>query len=137
MTMTPEQVRDRLRSYAKDADLYASKTGESLELTTADELADAIDAHIAGMGEPVAWLTEDGRVISAKQKNAAIRDGGASASSVAPFRLPAYTAPPIDLAAVREVIAELRQASSDTDCALHQFCGAKADELEAAIKGGA
>lgn len=39
----------------------------------------------AASGEAVAWMTDDGRVISAQQKAVALRDGGASASSVAPF----------------------------------------------------
>lgn len=38
-------------------------------------------------GNVAAWMTEDGRVISAEQKAGAERDGGASASSVQPYRI--------------------------------------------------
>lgn len=41
-----------------------------------------------------AWETEDGRVISARQKETALRNGGASASSVANYNIPLYTTPP-------------------------------------------
>jgi hypothetical protein len=42
------------------------------------------------VGEPVAWMTEDGRTISEKQKAALIRDGGASASSMRAYSIPLY-----------------------------------------------
>ena len=35
-----------------------------------------------------AWMTDDGRVISARQKETALKDGGASASSVQPYNIP-------------------------------------------------
>lgn len=50
---------------------------------------DAIDAHLAQPAQTVdAWMTEDGRVISGRQKATSIKDGGASASSVAPYTVP-------------------------------------------------
>ncbi len=47
----------------------------------------------AQQAEPVAWVHEDdpARVISAVQKGRALKDGGASASSVRPYSVPAYT----------------------------------------------
>jgi hypothetical protein len=53
-----------------------------------------------------AWETEDGRVISASQKETALRDGGASASSVAVYSIPLYTA--ADLSQQPEPKAEAR-----------------------------
>lgn len=44
----------------------------------------------APRGEVAAWHTDDGRTISAKQKSDALRDGGASASSVASYTRPSY-----------------------------------------------
>lgn len=41
-------------------------------------------------GEAAAWMASDGRVISARQKERAIRDGGASASSVSVYSDPLY-----------------------------------------------
>lgn len=54
-------------------------------------------AHSCGkaIAEPVAWVHEEdpARVISAAQKDQALRDGGASASSVRPYSIAAYTDP--------------------------------------------
>jgi hypothetical protein len=103
----------------------------------------ALDAHLAGMGEPVAWLAADGsgRVIDVKAKSAGAR-ASATASATSVYSIPLYAAPPIDIAAVREVIAGLRTNADDLDridvcpmLATHLRNGA--DKLEAAIKGGA
>jgi len=88
------------------------------ELPTADQLVawrEAIALHIAGTGEPVAFTTPSMNVV------------------FRPGRYPGngadlYTALPIDLAAVREVITHLR----DTDVVGNEYL---ADKLEAAIKG--
>lgn len=50
-------------------------------------------AALSAQGEAVAWMASDGRVISAKQKERAIRDGGASASSVSVYSEPLYPQP--------------------------------------------
>jgi hypothetical protein len=48
----------------------------------------APSAPLEGTGNGAdAWMTEDGRVISDAQKQGALRDGGASASSVRPFSI--------------------------------------------------
>jgi hypothetical protein len=45
--------------------------------------------------EPVAWLTDDGlRAVTAKTKAQMLGDGGAGASSMRPYCVPAYAAPP-------------------------------------------
>ncbi|WP_412021498.1 hypothetical protein [Burkholderia cepacia] len=41
-----------------------------------------------------AWRTEDGRAISAEQKDGMLRDGGAGASSVRPYSIPCYLGSP-------------------------------------------
>ncbi|MEC4337705.1 hypothetical protein VPH13_03060 [Stenotrophomonas pavanii] len=64
------------------------------------------------VGEPAAWVHEEDpeRVISARQKATALRDQGASGSSVRPYSVPAYLhAPPaqaVDLANVIDQIAQ-------------------------------
>lgn len=70
-----------------------------------DDFVEAIESAILSRmgGEAVqAWRTDDGRVISAEQKATALRDGGASASSVAPFHIALVAAPtaPAQLAAL-------------------------------------
>lgn len=73
-------------------------------IDSGDLLADALAAseRLSAMAqppaeaqEPAAWIHEDDpdRCISAAQKAAAMRDGGASASSVRPYSIPAYTHP--------------------------------------------
>ncbi len=60
--------------------------------------------------EPAAWVHEDdpARVISARQKATALRDQGASGSSVRPYSVPAYLhaarAPAVDLEQFRECV---------------------------------
>ncbi|AOZ06744.1 hypothetical protein [Cupriavidus malaysiensis] len=53
---------------------------------------DTIVAALSQQSEPSAWVHEDDptRVISAAQKAGAVRDGGASASSVRPYSLAAF-----------------------------------------------
>lgn len=40
--------------------------------------------------EPIAWMTDDDRAITAAQKQRALADGGATASSVRPYSVPCY-----------------------------------------------
>ncbi|MFV1846408.1 hypothetical protein ACNJRW_09480 [Stenotrophomonas maltophilia] len=60
-------------------------------------------------GEPAAWVHEEdpARVISARQKATALRDQGASGSSVRPYSVPAYlqapTAQDVDLGELRRL----------------------------------
>jgi hypothetical protein len=95
---------------------------------------------VQGRGEPVAWLAADGsgRVIEVKAKSAGAR-ASATASATSVYSIPLYAAPPIDIAAVREVIAGLRTNADDLDridvcpmLATHLRNGA--NKLEAAIK---
>lgn len=74
-----------------------------------DERALSQQPEARGGGEVAAWETEDGRVISARQKTTALRDGGASASSVAPYTTPLYrTAPQSAPVGVEAIAAEIR-----------------------------
>ena len=69
--------------------------------------------------EPAAWVHEEdpARVISARQKATALRDQGASGSSVRPYSVPAYLHAPaaqaVDLAPVRSA---LQAAAGLCDC---------------------
>lgn len=83
-----------------------------IEGYTADQLRAAILAGVreamrGGVAVAVAWLHEDGeRVIPARTKAVALRDGGASASSVAPYSVPLYTTPPAGRVEVSEAVVE-------------------------------
>jgi len=103
MTMTLRQVSDRLRTEIDPDTLWGC----------AQVLADAIDVHLAGMGEPAAFTTPSMNVV--------FRPGRYPGNGV-----DLYTTPPINLAAVRDVIASLRDTGDEY----------LADKLEAAIKGG-
>jgi len=89
------------------------------KLPTEDQLIawrEAIALHLAGMGEPAAFTTPSMNVV--------FRPGRYPGNGV-----DLYTAPPIDLAAVREVIAEMRSVAEKDDHLLHGW----ADKLESAI----
>lgn len=64
------------------------------------------------VGEPVAWVHEEdpSRVISASQKATALRDQGASGSSVRPYSVPAYLHAPaaqaVDLGQFRQPVQD-------------------------------
>ncbi len=68
-------------------------------------------------GKVVAWLSEDGRTISEKQKSGALSDGGASAFSVAPFSIPAYSHPAPSVPA--EVMAAVERLSDQFKFSSH------------------
>ncbi|MCW0104966.1 hypothetical protein [Burkholderia pseudomallei] len=66
--------------------------------------------------EPIAWVTDDDRAITAAQKQRALADGGATASSVRPYSIPCYAvSAPADAGearltdAARDMLAERRQ----------------------------
>lgn len=125
-SLTLGQASDALRGLAKVIREHGTCAPMAVE-----HVAEAIDAHIAGMGEPVAWLAADGsgRVIDVKAKSAGAR-ASATASATSVYSIPIYAAPPIDIAAVRTSIANLRTWHDEGADAI-------ADDLEAAIKGGA
>lgn len=55
--------------------------------------------------EPIAWVTDDDRAITAAQKQRALADGGATASSVRPYSIPCYAvSAPADAGEGREPI---------------------------------
>lgn len=55
--------------------------------------------------EPIAWVTDDDRAITAAQKQRALADGGATASSVRPYSIPCYAvSAPADAGEAREPI---------------------------------
>jgi len=127
MTMTLGQVRDwhrELSSVRKKHPVFAAQAKKHTEM------ADAIDAHMVGMGEPVAHFIETSQ---GNWEQAADMFRGQ------PGVRPLYTAPPIDLAAVREVIAELRAIR--TMAPVTWFGGLRLrveiDKLEAAMPKGA
>jgi len=90
------------------------------KLPTADQLIawrEAIALHLAGMGEPVAFTTPSMNVV--------FRPGRYPGNGV-----DLYTSPPIDLAAVREVIADIRRCAGNNNAEFHRSW---ANKLEAAI----
>jgi hypothetical protein len=66
---------------------------------------------LAGRGELVAWITKDGeRAVTQKTKAGRLKDGGASASSVKPFCVPAFSVPPDTDALLDQALDALEQA---------------------------
>ena len=121
MTMTLWQVRDRLRA--------VDSNGMSGDVC--DELADAIDAHIAGMGEPVAWQQKRDPKDYPDEWRECIKEvfDMISRTPDSPWvARELFASPPIDLAAVREVIAELRSWDN-----AYPGVGGLANKLEAAM----
>lgn len=56
--------------------------------------------------EPIAWVTDDDRAITAAQKQRALADGGATASSVRPYSIPCYAvSAPANTTEAREPMA--------------------------------
>lgn len=121
MTIAPEQMAEILRD--------EGDAKHPLVSNVCAGLADAIDAHIAGMGEPVATICDgwDLRFVGSAPIAEVVRKHGLKIGDTL------YIAPPIDLAAVREVIAELRDYGDYAD---RIKLGEATDKLEAAIKGG-
>lgn len=62
-------------------------------------------SELAEAREPIAWVTDDDRAITAAQKQRALADGGATASSVRPYSIPCYAvSAPADAGEAREPI---------------------------------
>ncbi|OAB19875.1 hypothetical protein AQ853_11665 [Burkholderia pseudomallei] len=77
---------------------------------------DAFGGAVAEAREPIAWVTDDDRAITAAQKQRALADGGATASSVRPYSIPCYAvSAPADAGearltdAARDMLAERRR----------------------------
>ncbi|KVC83999.1 hypothetical protein WI75_04835 [Burkholderia ubonensis] len=63
--------------------------------------------------EPAAWVTDDDRAITDAQKQRALADGGATASSVRPYSIPCYASrAPADAGEARLTDEQLRKALS-------------------------
>jgi len=79
-------------------------------------MADAIDAHMAGMGEPYGYLWQEKS--SPKTEWKFTKESPDAEDRKWNHIIPLYTAPPIDIAAVRKVIAELNGycEASDGSC---------------------
>lgn len=126
MNFTAEEVRKA----AAWLHQWERKSGARNARAMLTAYADAIDAHIAGMSEPAGYLRQVDGITqwSEGRECPSNRSGGYATPWVA-----LYTAAPIDLAAVREVIAELRDYGDYAD---RIKLGEATDKLEAAIKGG-
>ena len=132
MTMTLKEVRNQIASLEGDDSRRKAWVA-------------AIDAHIAGIGEPVAWMCEtlNGYVAFSRDGKFPCNAGKVTAlythpaapvgvpvatlhadgywawngippheSNYAGWKMAVYTAPPIDIAVVREVIADLEKFST-------------------------
>jgi len=78
---------NRTRTIDHDAPLYTAAPAQPAA-------GPAVDGVIVG-----AWMTDDDRAITAAQKQRALADGGATASSVQPYSIPCYLgAPPAQVA---------------------------------------
>ncbi|HIE4193444.1 MULTISPECIES: hypothetical protein [Burkholderia] len=73
---------DNLERWVRNTDQYSSQV---VQAAWEGWTARASSANETGAEGVRAWETDDGRVISDAQKQQALRDGGASASSVRPF----------------------------------------------------
>lgn len=115
MTMTLVEVRDWLREAAKH-------DGSATNRRWFTRMADAIDAHLAGMGEPVYQIrtseTTWTEISKATYENPNFSEWQ---------HRTLYTAPPVDIAAVREVIAEIQSLPAAEE---HRWL---ADRLTAAL----
>lgn len=121
MTMTLQQVADELRGAESDLYLHG------------DELADAIDAHIAAMGEPVAFMCDVSPVVGQHPTRMLSLQPFLNQHGQRVVQIPLYTAPPIDMDAVREVMGEMRDSKYfDRNGWIQDW----ADRLEAALAGG-
>jgi hypothetical protein len=112
MTMTLREVSAMLRGDRSPESLWQQS----------EEMADAIDAHLVGMGEPVVWRYYNllGEVVSewidgnTPDKHFDLC-GNDITDQITVER--AYLAPPIDIAAVCEVIAILDRDGDEWGCA--------------------
>jgi|SRR6185312_7478050 len=107
MTLTLKQVRDWHRRQARACAPFEAEQAQS---ALHDDMADAINAHLAGMGYPVGWIfqhEETGRMSFCENDGVNNAKNFAKNNPRHVLCSPAFTAPPIDLAAVRKVIAEM------------------------------
>ncbi|OUM00525.1 hypothetical protein [Variovorax sp. JS1663] len=100
---TPQALDDafdcaRAALFSSPADRGAVRHILEVLRTRVDEAASQRTEQQAGAAEPVAWMHQDdpARVISAVQKAQALRDGGASASSVKAYSIPLAHPPAAD-----------------------------------------
>lgn len=123
-SMTLKQIRDQLR------DLHDNLETDASTVTELRVMADAIDAHLAGMGEPVATSCAD---------HVKGETGYCTFSAKVPWGTRLFAAPSIDLAAVRDVIAshieEAKKLRHDPES--QDYLYEQASKLEVAIKGAA
>lgn len=95
---TPKELADRAKKLSIETDFAEdAKVSAAFRVqlnATIDQLQAMAEARQGG-GEPVAWVDKEGeRAITAKTKAKMLADGGACASSVLPYNIPAYTHPP-------------------------------------------
>lgn len=87
-----------------DVEQLLSEMGERLDAFESTPQPAPADAP-AEACEPIAWVTDDDRAITAAQKQRALADGGATASSVRPYSIPCYAiSAPADAGEAREPI---------------------------------
>lgn len=98
-----------------DVEQLLSEMGERLDAFESTPQPAQADAP-AEAREPIAWVTDDDRAITAAQKQRALADGGATASSVRPYSVPCYAvSAPADAGearltdAARDMLAERRR----------------------------
>lgn len=98
MTMTLQEARDWLVEVRKRNAVNASL--DNMDDHDAEAVIQALDAHIAAMGEPVAWMTKSGHVMNVRTRervlaNAELGGGFAVAAKAAEdYSIPLYSAPP-------------------------------------------
>ncbi|CAJ8845363.1 gp03 [Burkholderia pseudomallei] len=93
-TAYPVNVKNAIREALREARISDNETGA--------------EGAIVG-----AWLTEDGRAISAEQKAGMLRDGGAGASSVQPYSIPCYLGAASAMAAEAVAFEITEQAAAE------------------------
>lgn len=124
-SMTLGQASDALRGLAEIIREHGTCAPMAVE-----HVADAIDAHLAGMGEPVAQGDASlGRYKACGRATRAVCDG------LDGNGLGCTNAPPINLAAVREVIeSHINEAKNlRHDPESQDYLYEQADKLEAAL----
>ncbi|CAJ7341964.1 Uncharacterised protein [Burkholderia pseudomallei] len=93
-TAYPVNVKNAIREALREARISDNETGA--------------EGAIVG-----AWLTEDGRAISAEQKAGMLRDGGAGASSVQPYSIQCYLGAASAMAAEAVAFEITEQAAAE------------------------
>ncbi|WP_202123834.1 hypothetical protein [Burkholderia pseudomallei] len=106
------------RKYTQaDMERYGRAVADAREKRTTATAQPAQADAPAEAREPVAWVTDDDRAITAAQKQRALADGGATASSVRPYSIPCYAvSAPADAG---EAVAHMRVRSTDAGSTSH------------------